>query len=112
MSYIIEQKIKGHVYLYEVQSYWDPVKKQARQRRKYVGKKDQTQAAVTARKLPVVAAAADYGHLYLLKQIASSIGLVKAIQKSFPHELADALLSLACFQILDWGFYMSNTCMC
>lgn len=109
MSYIIEQKIKGHVYLYEVQSYWDPVKKQARQRRKYLGKKDpQTQAAVTPRKLPIVAAAADYGHLYLLKQIASSIGLTKAIGKSFAPELADALLSLACFQIVEgkpWYLY-------
>jgi transposase len=102
MSYIIEQKIKGHVYLYEVQSYWDPKKKQARQRRKYLGKKDpQTQGPVTPRKLPVVSAAADYGHLYLLKQIASGIGLVQAALKSFEPTVAEALLSLAYFQVLE-----------
>ena len=39
MSYIIEQKIKGKIYLYEVESYWDKEKKQPRQRRKYLGRK-------------------------------------------------------------------------
>src|ERR671925_164541 len=38
-SYTIEQKIGNHTYLYEVESYWDPEKKQPRQRRKYLGKK-------------------------------------------------------------------------
>jgi TPP-dependent 2-oxoacid decarboxylase len=28
-SYVIEQKIKGQIYLYEVESYWDSEKKQA-----------------------------------------------------------------------------------
>ena len=36
MSYTIEQKIGNHTYLYEVESYWDPEKKQPRQRRKYL----------------------------------------------------------------------------
>ncbi len=42
MSYIVEQKIKGNIYLYRVESYWDKDKKQSRQRRKYIGpKKDE-----------------------------------------------------------------------
>ena len=36
MSYTIEQRIGDHTYLYEVESFWDPEKKQPRQRRKYV----------------------------------------------------------------------------
>jgi hypothetical protein len=40
MSYIVEQRIGNHTYLYEVESYWDREKKQPRQRRKYLGKKD------------------------------------------------------------------------
>lgn len=40
MSYIVEQKIKGNIYLCEVESYWDKKKKQARQRRKYIGPKN------------------------------------------------------------------------
>ena len=39
MSYTIEQRIGDHTYLYEVESFWDPEKKQPRQRRKYLGKK-------------------------------------------------------------------------
>ena len=40
MAFTIEQKIGKHVYMYEVESRWDPEKKQARQKRKYLGKKD------------------------------------------------------------------------
>ena len=40
MSFIIEQKIKGRIYLYQVESYWDKEKKKARQRRTYIGPKD------------------------------------------------------------------------
>ena len=39
MSYVVEQKIKGNIYLYEVTSYWDKEKKQSRQKRKYLGRK-------------------------------------------------------------------------
>ena len=39
MSYIVEQKIKGNIYLYNVESYWDKGKKQSRQKRTYIGPK-------------------------------------------------------------------------
>ncbi len=111
MSYTIEQKIKGHIYLYEVESYWDKDKKQARQRRKYLGKKDtQTSTPITPRKLPVVSSATEFGHLYFLKQLAERIGLIDAVNKSFNPELAETLLSLAYFQILEgkpWYLYGS-----
>ena len=31
---------RGDVYVYEIESFWDPEKKQPRQRRRYLGKKD------------------------------------------------------------------------
>ncbi len=37
MSYIAKQKIKGNIYLYRVDSYWDKEKKQSRQKRTYIG---------------------------------------------------------------------------
>ena len=40
MSFIVSQKIKGRIYLYQVESYWDKEKKRARQRRTYIGPKD------------------------------------------------------------------------
>ena len=38
MSFIIKQKIKGKVYLYEVVSYWYNEKKRPYQKRKYIGR--------------------------------------------------------------------------
>jgi len=109
MSYVIEQKIKGNVYLYEVESYWDPQKKQARQRRKYLGKKDpDTQSVITPRKMPVVSSSVEYGGIYLLKQIAVRIGLTHAVHTSFGSKWAESLMSLAYFQILEakpWYLY-------
>ena len=40
MAYIVEQKNKGRIYLYRVESYWDKGKKQARQKRTYLGLKE------------------------------------------------------------------------
>jgi hypothetical protein len=40
MSYVVEQKIRGKIYVYEATNRWDKKKKQARQTRKYLGVKD------------------------------------------------------------------------
>ena len=50
MSTIVEQKVKGNVYLYEATGYWDKEKKQARQKRKYLGKKDPVTGELIPRK--------------------------------------------------------------
>jgi hypothetical protein len=67
MSYTIEQKIGNHTYLYEVESYWDPEKKQPRQRRKYLGKKDpESGHLVRPRTRGAPRLCKDYGQVYLL----------------------------------------------
>lgn len=79
MGFIIEQKIKGKIYLYEATSFWDPEKKKSRQRRKYLGKKDaQTNEPVKPRKMPVVSSAMDFGHSYLLAELIKPLGLNEA----------------------------------
>lgn len=109
MSYIIEQKIKGHTYLYEVESYWDPDKKQSRQRRKYLGKKDpESGQAITPRKMPVVKSASDYGHVYLVDQLAEHIGLKKTLEQTLGADTTQSVLSLAYFQVIEgkpWYLY-------
>ena len=40
MSFIVEQKVRGQIYLYEAEGYWDPQKQQSLQKRKYLGKKE------------------------------------------------------------------------
>jgi hypothetical protein len=37
MTYIVKQKIRGHTYVYEAENFWDPEKKQSRQKRDYLG---------------------------------------------------------------------------
>ena len=101
MSYVIEQKVGNHIYFYEVTSYWDPQKKQPRQKRKYLGKKDPAtghlcppQTGRTPR------LAKDYGHVYLLQAVAEQIGLPLILNTVFPAESC-TLLALAFFEICE-----------
>jgi transposase len=101
MSYIIEQKIGNAIYLYEVESYWNAQKKQPRQRRRYIGKKDpQTGQIVTPRKSIFPKMARDYGHIYLLNRLSQTIGLTSCLKSAFP-ESWQILLHLAFFQVLE-----------
>lgn len=90
------------MYYYEVESYWDPVKKQSRQRRRYLGKKDPaTGAAVTPRKGFTPRAVRDYGHVYLLRALAERAGLVAVLEAEFGAEEAELLLALGCHQVAE-----------
>ncbi len=78
MSYIIEQKNKGRIYLYKVFSYWDKDKKQARQKRTYIGPKD-------AKKKPAIKQIIsnivhrNYGNVFLLN------GVTIVIRRTLPN---------------------------
>ena len=101
MSFTIEQKVGDKVYLYEVTSYWDKEKKQARQHRKYIGKKDpHTGQAVLTQKGRSPRAALDYGQVYLLQEMARRIGLCQLLQKAFPDHYEN-LLALAYFEMSE-----------
>jgi transposase len=101
MSYTVEQKIGKQVYLYEVQSYWDPIKKQPRQRRRYLGKKEpRTGALITPRKTLSPRLSKDFGHVYLLGKIAERIHFTQVLARAFPEMHRD-LLDLALFQLIE-----------
>jgi transposase len=101
MSYRIEQKNGKHIYIYEVEAYWDSEKKQARQHRKYIGKKDlKTGEIVTPIKSNRPKLTKDYGAVCLLKDISKKIGLLKLLKKYFPNEY-EKILSLAFFLIIE-----------
>ena len=42
MTYIVKQKIHGRTYAYEAENFWDPKKKQSRQKRRYLGVWDES----------------------------------------------------------------------
>ena len=110
MSYIVEQKIKGKIYLYEVESYWDKEKKQARQRRKYLGAKDPvTGESVTPRKGIRPQAVLSFGEVWLLRKLAERSGLLKILNEVFDEE-ADTVFNLACYDMLEkTGFHLYRT---
>jgi transposase len=101
MSYIIEQRIGKQSYLYEVKSYWDREKKQPRQKRKYIGKKDPETGKVfrpQTRNIPRLCQ--DYGQIYLLQTIADRVGLTPVLKQTFPEDYR-ILLALAFFEISE-----------
>ena len=72
MAYIVEQKIKGRIYLYKVESYWDKDKKQSRQKRTYLGPKEKsTKSRIKQKKTYLVSK--NYGNIHLLKYISDKL---------------------------------------
>ena len=107
MSYIVEQKINGGVYLYEVESYWDKGKKQSRQKRTYLGVKDpKTGLPKTPRKGLKPKLVLDFGELWLLDGLAKRIGLQKDLEKAFGDDW-EKIFDLACYDLLERrGFHL------
>lgn len=96
--YTVEQKIKNNIYIYEVESYWDKEKKQPRQRRKYIGKKniDTGEIERPSKQYSCI----DYGHMYLIKELDRRIGLTKILKKTFP-EYYNEIINCAYFKICE-----------
>lgn len=97
MSYIIEQKIKGKLYLYKVESYWDKEKQQARQKRVYLGPKE------GKRKTPLKLALSrltthNYGNIYFLQEQIKQLGLSELLKKIYPDNYNE-ILALAMYEV-------------
>ena len=95
MSFIVEQEIKGQIYIYLSTAYWDKDKKQARQKRICLGKKDlKTGNIIPAKKNTKPESCKDYGNFYLLYNIAKKIGLTEALKDIF-YNTWDQILTYA-----------------
>jgi transposase len=99
MSYVVEQKIKGRIYLYEAESYWDKVKKQPRQRRKYIGPKEAKNKALIKQK-PVQLISKNYGNISLLNFISTKLGIKEILKNLFPESFLE-ILALAYYEIME-----------
>jgi len=107
MGYQIEQRVKGKVYVYEVESYWDKEKKQARQRRTYIGRKDEETGVIQATKrISLPRNSLSFGNVYLVKKIVEKLGLATTLKEVFPDEY-EKYVYLAMYKILTGGsFYL------
>jgi hypothetical protein len=101
MSFLVEKKVGDTIYLYEATSQWDPERKQSRQTRQYLGKKEpKTGRVIPPRHSRLPRRAKDYGNIYLLRHIADSTGLTSLLHQVF-FEDAPTLLALALFEISE-----------
>jgi hypothetical protein len=79
MSYTVERKVNGNIYLYETESYWDKDKKQPRQRSKYLGPKQKAETKKIKKALGKLVSK-NYGNIFLLEEISKSIGLYEVLK--------------------------------
>lgn len=92
MTYKVVQKVKDNYYLYEVTADWDPVKKNSKQKRKYIGKCDKDGNLIAPRS-PMVPKVKSLGTVYLMYQMAIDMGLREKLRQVFGED-ADALLAV------------------
>jgi hypothetical protein len=76
MSFLVEQKVGRHIYVYETVSYWDKAKKQPRRERRCLGRKDlETGKIIESKRHESPRISRDFGHVFLLLKLAQSNGL-------------------------------------
>ena len=100
MTYIVKQKIHGKLYAYEVKGYWDSKKKQARQKRRYLGVWDEKTGSVKQKESERdVRTTKSYGPAYLLDRVSSELKLKQQLAASFGEDGA-SILALAMSKVI------------
>jgi transposase len=99
MSYVVEQKVGETVYVYEVSSYWDKEKKQPRQKRTFLGKKDPETGQLIPKRQKHYRSF-EYGPIYFLTSLVESLGIKDRLEEAFP-DVAREILLTACFQVAE-----------
>jgi len=100
MGYQIEQKVKGKTYLYDVESYWDKDKQQSRQRRTYLGRKDEvTGKLISTSRVAIPKSCKRFGGVFLLRKVITDLKLDYALRESFDDGY-ERYLHLAMYKIL------------
>lgn len=105
MSYQIEQEVKGKTYVYLVESYWDSEKQQSRQKRTYLGRKDEkTGKIIDTKKTSLPKSSHAFGGVFLLRQLIKELKLDQILKEVFPFTY-EKYLYLAMFKILTAEAY-------
>jgi transposase len=100
MTYIVKQKIHGRTYAYEAENFWDPAKKQSRQKRRYLGVWDEATGQIIPKTAERdVKTTKSFGPAYLLNSISDEIQLRKKLTDSFGED-GDLILALAMSKLL------------
>jgi len=100
MSYIVEQKIKGNIYLYQVESYWDKDKKQARQRRVYLGPKEKKTKVPIRKNKDIKIVSKCFGNVFFLEYLSRKLGLMQVLKSYFPEHY-NQILALIFYELSE-----------
>lgn len=99
MSYIIEQKIKGNIYLYSVENKWDKEKKKTFQKRTYIGPKIPKKTKKTSKNnLHIINK--NFGNIYLLNFLSQNLGINEIVKKCFP-ESYNEIMALIYYDVME-----------
>jgi transposase len=99
MSFVVEQKIKGRIYLYRVEAYWDKHSKKAKQKRTYIGPKDKVQKSDIKTVISHLTTK-NHGNILFFESILQSLGLDKILQSCFEEEYRE-IIALAYYEIME-----------
>jgi len=100
MSYTVKQKIGGGIYAYEAQSYWDPKKKQSRQKRRYLGVWDESTGKIIPKEAGRdVKITKSFGPPYLLDAVCNEIQLRSKLSEAFGKD-SGSILAIAMCKVL------------
>jgi len=100
MSYIVKQKIRGKIYAYEAKNFWDPEKKQSRQKRRYLGVWDESTGQIIPKTAERdVKTTKSFGPSYLLDAVGNDIQLRRKLSEAFGKD-GDSILAVAMSKLL------------
>jgi transposase len=104
MAYTIVQKKGDAYYLCEVTGTWDPVKKNSKQTRKYLGRCDKDGNLLSPSK-NIIARSCTFGSYYLILKVAEQTGLLNSLRDSFGNERGTMIAALAILRIISPGSF-------
>jgi len=98
MTFLVKQKGKnGNVYAYEAENYWDPEKKQSRQKRKYLGVWDEKTGQIKKKECKrSIKTTKSYGNAFLISKVAEELELPNVLAASFQEQGKDILALAMC----------------
>jgi transposase len=111
MTYIVRQKINGKTYAYEAKGEWDPVKKNSRQKRRYIGRVDENGNIIpkgSSIQITRVDGAYDFGDVFLVLRVSEDLKLDSILSVLFRKDHQRVLLLAASRLIMPGAMRMVN----
>lgn len=111
MAFKVDQKVGKYTYVYEAESYWDKNKKQPRQRRKFLGRKDLISGKTVETKkenksTPVKSL--DFGNIHFLEALSNQLGITEILKDLMPERYKE-ILALTYYTICEGdGYYLAS----